>query len=236
MTNVATYSQDGLDLEVATSNIQETTMTDVQTEGNPSTILTVAVSKGRSGEIEVDTGRVAEYIYINMLKEGAKTHVNKGMAKLKKEDYKTLGEFQAAVMAKANENLAAMYAGTMVIRGSKAKGDKVAPEVMKLAREFARTIVKAEIKKKGFKVSLIKSAVITKHANALLLARPELVAKAKAQIEANEAEVEEAGGLDLGDISEDTELKAKAAAAKAAKQLSAAKAGKVASGRRGLNA
>ena len=212
-------------------------MTDVVEAAAPSTILTVAVSKGRSGEIEIDTSKVAEYIYINMLKEGGKAHVNKGMTGIKKENYKTVGEFQAAVMAKANENLQAMYAGTMVIRGSKKKGEGVAPEVMKLAREFARTIVKAEAKKKGFKVSLIKSAVITKHANALLQLRPELVQKAKAQIEAQQAEVEAEGGIDLGDLAEDPELRAKAAKAKADKQLSAAKAGKVAGrGRPQLNA
>jgi hypothetical protein len=211
-------------------------MTDVQ-EATPSTILTVSVSKGRSGEIDVDTAKCAEYIYISMLKDGAKTHVNKGMTSIKKENYKTVGEFQAAVMNKAKENLAAMYAGTMVIRGSKKKADGVAPEVMKLAREFARTIVKAEAKKKGFKVSLIKSAVITKHANALLQTRPDLVQKAKAQLEAEAAEIEESGGVDLGDLAEDPELRAKAARAKADKQLSAAKAGKVAGrGRPQLNA
>ena len=212
-------------------------MTDTQ-EAAPSTILTVAVSKGRSGELDIDTGQCAEYIYIQMLKEGGKVLVNKGMSTIKKEDFKSVGEFQAAVMAKAKANLAAMYAGTMVIRGSKSKGDKVAPEVMKLAREFARTIVKQEAKKKGFKVSLIKSAVITKHANALLQLRPELVQKAKEQIEAETAETEAQGGYDFGsDFGEDPELRAKAAKAKADKQLSAAKAGKVAGrGRPQLNA
>ena len=202
-------------------------MTDTQ-EAAPSTILTVTVSKGRSGELDIDTGKCAEYIYINMLKEGGKVHVNKGMSGIKKENFKTVGEFQAAVMAKARENLQAMYDGTMVIRGSKSKGTKVAPEVMKLAREFARTIVKQEAKKKGFRVSLIKSSVITKHANALLQLRPELIQKAKDQIEAETAETE-AQGYDYGsDFVEDPELKAKAARAKADKQLSAAKAGKVA--------
>jgi len=216
-------------------------MTDtvVAQEANPSTVLTVSVSKGRSGEIEVDTAKVAEYIYINMLKEGAKTHVNKGMTKINKGDYKTLGEFQAAVMAKANENLKAMYEGTMVIRGSaKAKGDKHPAEVMTLARNFARAIVKAELKKKGFKISLIKSAQITKSANILLQQRPELVTKAAAQIAAEAEEAEAAGSsVDISGIQEDPELKAKAAKAKADKQLSAAKAGKVAGrGRPQLNA
>lgn len=201
----------------------------------PSTILTVAVSKGRSGELEVDTARLAEYIYINCLKEGSKVHVNKGMSKINKADFKTVAEFQAAVMAKANENLQAMYNGTMVIRGSKSKGDKVPTEVMSLARNMARAIVKAELKKKGFKISLIKSAQITKAANLLLTQRPELVKKAAddlaAQAEAEEGEVDVTAG-----IAEDPELKAKAAQAKAAKQLSAAKAGKVAGRRPGLNA
>jgi len=212
-------------------------MTDVQ-EAVPSTILTVAVSKGRSGEIEVDTAKLAEYIYINVLKEGSKAHVNKGMSTIKKENFKTLGEFQAAVMAKAKANLQAMYDGTMVIRGSKKKGDGVAPEVMKLARDFARTIVKQEAKKKGFKVSLIKPAVITKHANALLQLRPELIEKAKAQIAEAQADTDEQGGIDFGaDFGEDPELVAKAAKAKAEKQLSASKASKVAGrGRPQLNA
>lgn len=200
----------------------------VEAEGStPSTIITVAISKGRSGELEIDTGKVAEYVYIQMLKEGGKVLANKGMSKLNKADFKTLPEFQAAVMKKAQENLEAMYAGTMVIRGSKAKGDKVPTEVMTLARNMARAIVKAELKKKGFKISLIKSAQITKAANLLLTQRPEIVKKAAADIAAQEQEAEEGPSVIAG-ISEDPELKAKAAQAKAAKQLSAAKAGKVA--------
>jgi hypothetical protein len=211
----------------------------VETEGAaPSTILTVAVSKGRSGEIDVDTAKLAEYVYINCLKEGAKTHVNKGMSKIVKANFKTVGEFQAAVMAKAQENLKAMYAGTMVIRGSgKAKGDKVPTEVLTLARNMARAIVKGELKKKGFKVSLVKSAVITKAANLLLTQRPEIITKAAADIAA-QAEATEGDDTDItAGIQEDPELRAKAAKAKADKQLSASKAGKVASrGRPGLNA
>lgn len=210
----------------------------VEAEGStPSTILTVAISKGRSGEVEIDTAKCAEYIYIQMLKEGGKVLANKGMSKINKADFKSVGEFQAAVMAKAQENVKAMYEGTMVIRGSsKAKGDKVPTEVMTLARNMARAIVKAELKKKGFKISLVKSAKITAAANLLLTQRPEIIKKAQADFDAQEKEAEEGPSVIAG-IQEDPELKAKAAQAKAAKQLSAAKAGKVAGrGRPGLNA
>jgi hypothetical protein len=212
------------------------TDTTVETEGAvPSTIITVAISKGRSGELDIDTAKCAEYVYIQMLKEGGKVLANKGMQKIVKGNYKSVAEFQAAVMAKAQENLQAMYDGTMVIRGSgKAKGDKVPTEVLTLARNMARAIVKAELKKKGFKVSLVKSAVITKAANLLLTQRPEIVTKAQADIAAQA----EADDTDItAGIQEDPELRAKAAQAKAAKQLSAAKAGKVAGrGRPQLNA
>lgn len=215
------------------------TDTTVVEGATPSTILTVAVSKGRSGEVEVDTAKLAEYIYINVLKEGSKVHVNKGMSKINKADFKSVGEFQAAVMKKAHENLAAMYAGTMVIRGSKAKGDKVPTEVMTLARNMARAIVKSELKKKGFKVSLVKSAKITAAANLLLTQKPEIIKKAQADFDAQQAQEgeEDTNSSVIAGIQEDPELKAKAAAAKAAKQLSSAKAGKVAGrGRPGLNA
>jgi len=215
----------------------DTTVEVEATEGPaPSTILTVSISKGRSGEIDIDTGKVAEYVYIQMLKEGGKVLANKGMSKINKADYKSVAEFQAAVMAKAKENLMAMYEGTMVIRGSKAKGDKVPTEVTTLARNMARAIVKSELKKKGFKISLIKSAQITKAANLLLTQRPEILKKAQADFDAQQEEAE-TGPSVISGISEDPELKAKAASAKAAKQLSAAKAGKVAGrGRPGLNA
>jgi hypothetical protein len=215
-------------------------MTDtiVEIEGAaPSTILTVSISKGRSGDLEVDTAKLAEYVYIQALKEGTKVLVNKGMSKLVKSDFKTMPEFQAAVRAKAEENLKAMYEGTMVIRGAKsAKGDKVPAEVMTLARNMARAIVKSELKKKGFKISLVKSAQITKAANLLLTQRPEIIAKAAADVAAQEQEAAEGDSVIAG-IQEDPELKAKAAKAKAEKQLSASKAGKVAQrGRPSLNA
>lgn len=205
-------------------------MTDVQPEGaTPSTIFNLRVSKGRSGELPCDSAKVAEYVYVNSLHEGLQKNVNRGMSAIKQENYKTFQEFQAAIMAKARQNLEAMYAGTLVIRGAaKAKGDGVPTEVKTLARNMARAIVKAEAKKKGYKVSLIKSSVITQHANALLAARPELLEKAAAQIEAERQAAEEAGGIDFGDNPEDEGLRAKAAQAKAAKQLSANKAGKIA--------
>lgn len=200
-------------------------MTDMNVDGgSPSTILTVAISKGRSGSIDVDTARLPEYIYIQCLKEGAKILVNKGMSKLDKED-------KDGIIAQAEKNLKAMYEGTMVIRGSKAKGDKVPTEVMTIARNMARAIVKAELKKKGFKVSLVKSSVITKAANALLTQRPDIVQKAYADYE---AQSNDSAGDVLAGIQEDPGLKAKAAKAKAEKQLSAAKAGKVASRGRGV--
>jgi hypothetical protein len=195
----------------------------------PSTIFNVRVSKGRAGNLDVDSAKLAEYIYINSLHEGIQKNVNRGMSGIKQENYKTFQEFQAAVMSKAKQNVEAMYAGTLTIRGAaKAKGDGVATEVKTLARNMARAIVKAEAKKKGYKVSLIKSSVITQHANALLAARPELLTKAQAQIDSEREAAEEAGGIDFGDNPEDEGLRNKAAQAKQAKQLSAAKAGKVA--------
>jgi len=206
----------------------EVIMTDVQVEGaTPSTILTIAVSKGRSGTVELDTARCAEYVYIQMLKDGGKVSVNRGMTSIKQENYRTFQEYQAAVMAKAHQNVEAMYAGTMVIRGSaKGKGDNVPAEVKKLAREMARAIVKAEAKKQGYKVSLIRSSIITQHANALLAARPELLEKAAAQLKSEQEAA--ADSVNFGGNPEDEGLRNKAAEAKAAKQLSASKAGRIA--------
>jgi hypothetical protein len=205
-------------------------MTDVQVEGaNPNTVFNVRVSKGRSGlTLPVESGKLAEYVYVNSLMEGITKNVNRGMSGIKQENYKTLQEFQAAIANKARQNVEAMYAGTLVIRGQAKAKDGVPTEVKTLARNMARTIVRAEAKKKGYKVSLIKPSVITQHANALLAARPELLQKAAAQIEQERQVSEESGGIDFGENPEDDELRAKAAQAKAAKQLSAAKAGKIA--------
>jgi len=203
----------------------------IEAEGSsPSNVILVAISKGRSGTIEVDTGKLAEYVYIQALKDGVKVRVNSGMSKLVKENYKTFEDFQEAVRNKARENLEAMYAGTITIRGSTAtKGDSVPREVKTLARNMARAIVKAELKKKGYKLSLIKTPLITKAANDYMTANPGLIQKAAKQLEEQNAAAQEVGGVDISGISEDAELAAKAAKAKQAKQLSADKAGRIAS-------
>jgi len=101
--------------------------------------------------------------------------------------------------------------------------------------DMCRVLTRAEIKRKGFKVSMVKSSVITKYAKAYLEANPQMYEKAAKQLEEQEQEAANSGGIDIEGIAEDPDLVAKAALAKQAKGLSAAKAANVAGrGRPGL--
>jgi hypothetical protein len=102
------------------------------------------------------------------------------------------------------------------------------------ARRIARNLVKEELKRSGVKVSYVESSEITKAANALLAADPDIIKQAEEEVEKR---AKKKVAIDVGSIPISQKKVKAAEARKADKTLSAAKAGRVASrGRPGINA
>lgn len=148
-------------------------------------IVKVEITKAKT-TLEFDTKTLPDEVYAEALRQGLKVLANRGQTKITKETYPEAEELKAAALAKAELTKADMYAGKIRIMG--AKGDKVSGKVMTIARNMAKALVKDEMKRQKIKVSYVEASVITKHANDLLAKMPALIEKAKAQLEAQEAE------------------------------------------------
>ena len=196
------------------------------------TIYQVPVTKGK-GTVEIDSDALPEAVYKEVFLQGLKVVTNRGTTKITKETYPDAEQLKAAAMAKAQEQVAAMLAGKIRIMG--AKTDKVSGAVMTEARRLARNLVKDAMKREGIKVSHVEASEITKAANALLAAQPELIEQAKTSLE-ERGKVKV--GIDVKAIPV-SDKKVKAAAAKKAKDkatLSATQAGRVAKHKPGQQA
>lgn len=194
-------------------------------------LVKVPVTKGK-GFIEIDTsdGVLPDAVYQEALVQGLKVLLNRGMTKITKETYPVPAELQAAAMAKATETYAAMKAGKIRIVGVKSSDGKVSGAVMTEARRLARNLVKDAMKREGIKVSYVEASEITKAANALIAADPEIIEQAKAEIAARDAQKEKVTtAIDIKSIPQSAKkIKAAEEAKAAAKStLSAAKAGKI---------
>lgn len=190
--------------------------------------MSIPVTKGK-GVVSIETDQLPEAVYAEALRLGLKELVNRGMSKITvaKLEGEELAKAQAAAMAKATDNVEAIMAGKIKFAGQKASS-KVSGAVMTEARRIARNIVKDEIKKAGGKISHYEASEITKAANQLIEAQPEIIETAKANLEARTSAPVK---LDIASlVKESPKLVAKAEEAKAAKkgQLSAKQAGKVA--------
>lgn len=198
------------------------------------TILQIPVTKAGNKTIAVDTDTLHEKVYVAALASGIKTLVNGGATKLANVKDATTDEekadFEAKAVAKAEERVAQMIAGTLKIgRAAAVKGPSA--QVITEARRLARDLIRQAIKDAGGKVSHYSASEITSHANALLNdpdSGPGLITKAEENLEARtKSNIK----IDASKIKEDPELVAKAEKAKQEKKagvLSAAKAGKVA--------
>jgi phage replication-related protein YjqB (UPF0714/DUF867 family) len=143
---------------------------------------------GKGFTVKVDTaeGKVADDIYAYALFLGLKTILNR-MSKIVKSDFDSEEEFHAAAKAKATEMVANLATGKD-IRMTGMKATKKAGGAEKVeARRIAREIVKSQIKASGEKLSQYSAADITEAADALIEANPEIMAEAKANLEAREA-------------------------------------------------
>ena len=161
-------------------------------------------------------------VYKEVLLQGLKTLLNRGMSKI--TDAKSDPKAREAAMEVAAKNVQNLYEGkirmTAGVRAKGAASGAVKTEAMRLAR----LVIKAALKDAGKKVSLIKGSVITQYAQAYLDDEnygPDMWKKAEANVKAREAEKD--GTLaDLkgftADIKEDATLVAKAEASAAKKR------------------
>jgi len=195
--------------------------------------LKIPVVKGKS-YLEINTDDLPIHVYREALVQGLKTLLNRGQTKLTKEAYPDPEDLKAKAMEVAADTLENMYKGKIRVMGGAAKSDKVPREVMTEARRIARNLVKEELKRSGVKVSYVESSEITKAANALLAADPDIIKQAEEEVEKR---AQKKVKIDIASIPI-SQKKVKAAEdRKKDKTLSAAKAGKVqARGRPGINA
>ena len=210
------------------ANVVEAEATEGQSEP-----LKIPVVKGKS-YLEVIPDDLPIHVYREALVQGLKVLLNRGQTKITKAAYPEAEALKAAAMEAAEATLQNMYDGKIRIMGGAAKSDKVPREVMTEARRIARNLVKEELKRSGVKVSYVESSEITKAANALLAADPDIIEQAKDEVEKRAAKKVK---IDIASIPI-SQKKVKAAEAKKAdRTLSAAKAGKVATrGRPGIQA
>jgi hypothetical protein len=204
----------------------ERQMTDVQETGEaePSTVLRVQIPKAKTF-IEVETDRLPTHVYQEALVQGLKALLIRGQTTFTKEKYPDPDELQAASLEKTKATLEDLYAGKVTIRGA-SKDSKVPREVMTAARNIARKMVKEILKRRGVKVTQVKSSDITKAANSMLAANPHIIEKARKEIE----DIEKDTNMDLDmDIQEDPKLVAAQAKKKTDKTLSAKQADRVTS-------
>lgn len=188
-------------------------------------VISVPVTKGKSA-IDLDIDALPDEVYKEILIQGAKVLLNRGMSKITKASTKDEAEMNSLAMAAAEKNLEAMKAGKIKFSGKKAK--KASGEVMTEARRLARNLVKDALREAGQKISHIEASEITKAANELIENDPSLLEQAAANVAARAEKVKLGGiGIDLSSIKISDKLVEKANAKKAKDgTLSATQAGK----------
>lgn len=208
----------------------------------PSEIFKVPVTKAKTTiDVEVSPETIPDHVYKAVFAEGLKVFVNKGMAKIKVKDLSEAdaASAQAAAIAQAEKNVQAMHDGTIKLGRAKAADGKVSGKVKTEAMRIARALVKEELKRMKKKVSHYEAKDISAAAAALIEANPVIIAKAKAAIEAQEAEAANVGStIDISSIAiSPTKIRAAEAKKAAGKTtLSATQAGKPAKRKKGETA
>src|SRR5258705_6118776 len=162
-------------------------MTDVTvepgTEGEKK-LLTVTI-RGKCGTLEVDTTNIVDdETYEEIFLIGVETVINKvGMSKIATGITKLSGaeadKAKAAVLKQAQENVEAMYAGTL--KGLKATA-KVKGAVNTEAMRLAKAMVKDLLRNNGYKIGAFDAKELTAYAKDVLAANTDLIKKAEANL------------------------------------------------------
>lgn len=178
-------------------------------------VIMVPITKG-GATIAMNVQELPMEVYRELLIQGAKAVLNRGMSKITVKDLEgeELAKAQAAAMAKAQENLEACKEGKIRFTGG-AKAEKVSGKVKTEAMRLARNIVKDELKKAKQKISHYAASDITAAAKALLDENPELMEQAKANLAEREATPVK---INLGGLKTDPKKVAAAEKAAAAKK------------------
>lgn len=204
-------------------------MTDatVQAEQAPerSETLRIPVIKAKGQYLEGNPDDLPIHVFKEVIVQGWKVVLNRGQTKITKAAYPDPEKLKEAAMLKAMETMEAMYAGKIRIAGG-SKSDKVPREVMTLARQMAKAIVKQQLKDAGMRISLFEAKDITAAANSILAETPALIERAREDLE--KRKTVEVKGFDIASIKQSKRLEQEAERKKAEKVLSAAKTGQVA--------
>ena len=134
-------------------------------------VLNIPITKGgKTAFVTIDTddaAQVPDAMLKEILFQGLKSCMNRGMSKITKETYPDQAEREAAALAKAQENVAAMAEGKLKVTGGKAKSG-ISGAVKTEARRLARNLIKDGMKAEGIKISHVEASEITRAANELL--------------------------------------------------------------------
>lgn len=191
--------------------------------------VNVPITKGKS-TITVNLDAVPDDVYAEIVLQGLKVLLNRGMSKVTKETYPNADEMKAKAMEVAAAQLEMVNTSKIKFTGGKKKSGATGA-VMTEARRLAKALVKDELKRAGIKISHVEASEITKAANLYLESEKgsDLIAQAKQNL-ADREKVTLGDVFNIADIvKEDPKLVAKAEAKKAAGKgtLSAKQAGKV---------
>lgn len=190
-------------------------------------VVSIPVTKAKA-PIDFETEKLTDDVYTEIMIQGLKTLVNRGMSKVTIKDLGSEEEVKKEAMIIAGKNQEKIYAGDIKFSGKASKA-KVAGVVLTEAMRIAKDRVKDALRANGYKLSNIKASQITEVAKSLLNEDPSIIEAAQAAIEARKAAPMP---IDLKSlVKEDPELAAKnakeLAERKEARQLSATQAGKV---------
>ena len=186
-------------------------------------IIQIPITKGKS-TVEINTDDIPDKVYQEIVLQGLKTLLNRGMSKITKASTKDEDEMKSLAMEAAAKNVEAVMSSTIKFTGGKAK--KASGAVMTEARRLARNLVKDAMKEAGIKVSHVEAKEITAAANELLEADPSILEQAKTNLEER---AKKPIAIDIKALVKTSpKLVAKAEERKAKDQLSKTQAGKVA--------
>lgn len=147
----------------------------------PHQILQIPVVKAKT-TIAVDVDALPAPVFKEVVIQGLKVLVNRGTSKVTGTTYPNPDELKAKAMEIAQQQVANLMAGKVKATGGKAK-EGVSGAVMTEARRIARNLVKEELKRQNEKISQYSAGDITKAANELLAAMPELIEQAQEALE-----------------------------------------------------
>lgn len=211
-------------------------MSDVTTgqDASPAEAMQILITKAKK-TLGVMVSSLSDEMFQEAIYRGLSDILNSGMSKITTKDLEgaELAKAQDAAFAKAEDNLKTLMDGKVKHKGQRgsAKTSKHSREVTTEAMRLARDVIKDQIRADGGKPSHYKASDVSKWAKELLEADPSYYDMASVSIESRK---QKPIAISLAGLKPDEKLvandKARASKAKpkAAGQLSAKQAGKVA--------